>query len=476
MSGIRGKAKLAIVGATFALAAHVHAQQAIETYHVQGNVHVLVGAGANVAVQVGEDGVLVVDTGAAATREALLAAIRQLSDGPIRWIVNTSADLDHTGGNETVSQAGMTVNGNPAAIISHENVLARMTAANRPVTEMPLNTFFEAGRDFFFNGEAVFLYHVPGAHSDGDIVVYFRGSDVLVAGDMFVTTHYPVIDLEAGGGVDGFMQGLNTMLDIAVPAYLQEGGTYVIPGHGRVGDEADLLTYRDMIFIVRARIADLIKQGKTLEQVKAAKPALDYDLRYGTTSANGRRRSSSKPSTTISKQGAASDASCRPSSPRSSLLVGAGQTAVAQRAGTAAQTPRSSAPVDLTGYWVAVVNEDWRHRMATPRKGDFESLPLNAEGRRVANEWDLAADNAAGLQCKAFGVGGLMRQPGRLHITWADDDTLQDRVRCRHANALARVRHRAAAERRADVAGLLARRMATAARRQPKPRARPNRQ
>jgi hypothetical protein len=106
-------------------------------------------------------------------------------------------------------------------------------------------------------------------------------------------------------------------------------------------------------------------------------------------------------------------------------LGAAGMAAAQPRAGTTAQTPRSSAPVDLTGYWVAVVNEDWRHRMATPRKGDFESLPLNAEGRRVANEWDLAADNAAGLQCKAFGIGGLMRQPGRLHITWADDDTLK---------------------------------------------------
>lgn len=99
--------------------------------------------------------------------------------------------------------------------------------------------------------------------------------------------------------------------------------------------------------------------------------------------------------------------------------------AAAQRGGAAAQSPRSAAPVDLTGYWVAVVTEDWRHRMATPRKGDYESLPLNAEGRRVAGEWDLAADNAAGLQCKAFGVGGVMRQPGRLHITWADDDTLR---------------------------------------------------
>ena len=257
------------------------AQGSIGTYHVQGNVHMLVGAGANVAVQIGDEGVLVVDTGASASREALLAAVKSLSDRPIRWIINTSADLDHTGGNETISQAGLTVNGNPAAIISHENVLARMTAANRPVTEMPLNTFFEAGRDFYFNGEAVFLYHAPNAHSDGDIIVYFRGSDVLVAGDVFVTTQYPVIDLDAGGGIDGYIAGLNKMLDVAVPAYLQEGGTYVIPGHGRVGDEADILTFRDMLVIVRARIADLIAQGKTLAQVQEARPALDYDLRYG---------------------------------------------------------------------------------------------------------------------------------------------------------------------------------------------------
>jgi glyoxylase-like metal-dependent hydrolase (beta-lactamase superfamily II) len=280
----RGQRIVGVVLAGAALAAAsaaVSAQPSIETYHVQGNVHLLLGAGANVAVQVGEDGVLVVDTGGTASREALLAAIREISDGPIRWIVNTSADRAHTGGNETISQAGMTVNGNPAAIISHENVLARMTAENRPVTEMPLNTFFEAGRDFYFNGEAIFLHHVPAAHTDGDIFVYFRGSDVLVAGDLFLTTQYPVIDLAAGGGVDGFVAGLNAMLDIAVPAYLQEGGTYVIPGHGRVGDEADIVSFRDMLFIVRARVADLIAEGKSLEQAIEARPALDYDPRYG---------------------------------------------------------------------------------------------------------------------------------------------------------------------------------------------------
>jgi cyclase len=282
MSARLGVVKLGIAGAALAAATAVLAQQSIETYQVQGNVHVLVGAGSNVVVQVGEDGVLVVDTGSRATREAVTAAIKELSDRPIRWIVNTSAELEHTSGNETVSQAGLTVNGNPAAIIAHENVLARMTAANRPITEMPLNTFFEAGRDFYFNGEAVFLHHVPSAHSDGDLIVYFRGSDVLVAGDTFLTTQqYPVIDLEAGGGIDGIIQALNLMLDIAVPAYLQEGGTYVVPGHGRIGDEADILTFRDMLVIVRARIADLIAQGKTLAQVQEARPALDYDSRYG---------------------------------------------------------------------------------------------------------------------------------------------------------------------------------------------------
>jgi glyoxylase-like metal-dependent hydrolase (beta-lactamase superfamily II) len=174
----------------------------------------------------------------------------------------------------------MTVNGNPAAIIAHENVLARMSTEDRSVTELPLNTFFESKRDFSFNGEAVFIHHVPRAYSDGDVVVYFRGSDVLVAGEIFIMPHYPIIQLDAGGGIDGFLAGLNLMLDIAVPKSLQEGGTYVIPGRGRLGDEADILEFRDMLFIVRARIASLVAQGMTLAQVMATKPALDYDPRY----------------------------------------------------------------------------------------------------------------------------------------------------------------------------------------------------
>lgn len=272
--------------ATLACGALALAAQAqppsIETMHVQGNVYMLVGAGANVAVQIGDDGVLVVDSGVAAARERVLAAIRQLApDKPIRWVINTHADADHTGGNETISQAGITVNGNPAAIIAHERVLTRMSEAGRSVTELPLTTFFESERDFFFNGEAIFLRHIPNAHTDGDIIVYFRGSDVVVAGDLFVTTEYPVIDLESGGGIDGFLAGLNAILDITVPKYLQEGGTYVIPGHGRLGDEADVLEYRDTVLIIRDRIRHMVEQGMTLQQVQAAEPALDYDSRYG---------------------------------------------------------------------------------------------------------------------------------------------------------------------------------------------------
>jgi glyoxylase-like metal-dependent hydrolase (beta-lactamase superfamily II) len=252
----------------------------IETFHVQGNVYMLVGSGANVAVQTGDDGVLVVDTGARETAADVVAAIRRLSEKPIRWIVNTHAHADHTGGNETISQAGITVNGNPAAIVSHERTLARMSDAGRSVTELPLTTFFEEGRDFYFNGEAIFLHHVPRAHTDGDVLVYFRGSDVLVAGDVFATTTFPVIDRASDGGIEGFLGGLNAILDITVPKYLQEGGTYVVPGHGRVADEADVVAYRDMTLFVRDRVRALRREGMTIAQVIAARPALDYEPRY----------------------------------------------------------------------------------------------------------------------------------------------------------------------------------------------------
>ena len=253
----------------------------IETIHVQGNVHMIVGAGANIAVQVGDDGVVVVDTGNGQLTDKVLAAIRSLSNKEIRWVINTEFDRDHAGGNEALSRAGRTVNGNPAAVVAHENAAARMAQAGVPDNGRPFNTYFEGMRDFPFNGEPVILYHDAAAHTDGGSMVMFRRSDVIVAGDAFLTTTYPVIDARNGGSVAGVIRSLDRILELAVPSkYLQEGGTYIVPGHGRIADEADVVEYRDMVVIVSERIANLVKQGLTLAQVKAAQPTLDYDARY----------------------------------------------------------------------------------------------------------------------------------------------------------------------------------------------------
>jgi cyclase len=255
----------------------------LASIHVQGSVYMLVGAGGNIAVQIGDDGVLVVDTGLAQNADRVIAAIKKLSPKPIRWVLNTHFHPDHTGGNEAVAKAGSKTNGGPAEILAHENVLTRMSApANKiPTAAWPTDTYFPEEKDIYFNGEAVMLFHDVAAHTDGDSIVHLRKSDVLVAGDVFVTTSYPFIDQANGGSIQGELNALNRILDIAVPAHEQEGGTYVIPGHGRICDEADVLEYRDMVTIVRDRVQDMIKRGLTLDQVKAARPTLDYDLHYG---------------------------------------------------------------------------------------------------------------------------------------------------------------------------------------------------
>jgi cyclase len=253
---------------------------------VQGNVYMLVGTGANIAVQIGDEGVLVVDTGIASMSDKILAAIMKLSDKPIRHIINTNFDPDHTGGNEAISKAGSTTQGGPADILAHENVLNRMSAPSgraspTPAAAWPTDTYFPEEKDIFFNEEAVMMYHDAAAHTDGDTIVFFRRSDVVVAGDIFVTTGYPVIESQHGGSVQGVINGLNRILDITVPKHEQEGGTYVIPGHGHVCDESEVLEYRDMVTIVKERIEDMARRGMTVDQVKAAKPTLDYDLHYG---------------------------------------------------------------------------------------------------------------------------------------------------------------------------------------------------
>ena len=261
---------------------HLNAGE-VKAVHVQGNVHMIVGAGANIAVQAGEDGVLVVDTGNAGSSDKVLAAIKQIAPGKeIRWVVNTGMSPDHTGGNESVSKAGRTVNGNIAAIVSHENTAARMVKAGVADSARPFNTYFEPSRDFPFNGEPIMLFHDDATADDTGTIVMFRRSDVIATGDLFRTEGYPVIDLANGGSIDGTIAGLNRLLDLTVPSkMLEEGGTYVIPGHGRISDEHDVAMYRDMLVIIRDRIKNMVQKKMTLEQVKAAHPTLDYDGRYG---------------------------------------------------------------------------------------------------------------------------------------------------------------------------------------------------
>jgi len=250
---------------------------------VQGSVYMLIGAGGNTTLQVGKDGVLLVDTQYAPMAPKIMAAVRTLSQMPIKYIINTHMHGDHTGGNGALVKLG--AGGGMPRIIANDHALNRMTAAgsNIPDSDWPNDEYFGNSKDFFFNNEAVVVYHMPNAHTDGDSVVFFRRSDVIAAGDIFTPEHYPIIDLARGGSVQGIIDALNRIIDITVPARYQEGGTYVIPGHGRLCEEADVVEYRDMVTIIRDRIADLIKKGRTLEQVRAARPTLDYDTQYGAT-------------------------------------------------------------------------------------------------------------------------------------------------------------------------------------------------
>jgi glyoxylase-like metal-dependent hydrolase (beta-lactamase superfamily II) len=244
-----------------------------------------------------------VDTGSAQMTDHVLAAVKQIAkpitSRPLRYIVNTHSHPDHTGGNEKARAMGRTITGGNvagnisdategAAIYAHANVLKAMSAptgtqAPTPTGAWPTDTYFSGTKELFFNGEALQLFHPKSAHTDGDSIVFFRRSDVVMTGDIFSTTTYPIIDLQNGGSLNGVVDALNLILDITIPAEKQEGGTMVIPGHGRLCDEADVVEYRDMVTIIRDRIQDMIKKGMTLEQVKAAKPTRDYDPLYGAT-------------------------------------------------------------------------------------------------------------------------------------------------------------------------------------------------
>jgi cyclase len=291
------RAFFALVMAILAIASGTRAQQdqtaakpEIHVLHVQGGVYMLVGGGANITVQVGDNDVLLVDTGVPQMSAQVLAAVRTLSPKPIQYIINTSGDADHTGGNQNISQAGHFNSGligeiPGASIVAHLSVLDRMTVPNGKDTAMPQELWptdtYDTDRWALFNDEAVIIEHPHAAHTDGDSIVFFRRSDVISAGDIFTPESYPMIDLQRGGSINGEIDALNRLIEIMVPKANEEGGTYVIPGHGRLCDRAVVSTYRDMVTIVRDRIEDLVKKGKTLAQVKTAKPTLDYDGDYG---------------------------------------------------------------------------------------------------------------------------------------------------------------------------------------------------
>ena len=246
-------------------------------------------------VHVGEDGVILVDSGAAAMADALLKEVKAITTQPIRMIINTSADADHVGGNDKVGAAGVAINPDSfsdeehATVLAHENVLVRMSTPKGndplfPVATWPNETFTSKFRSMYLNDDAIQVMREIGAHSDGDSMVFFRRADVIATGDILDLRHFPVIDPARGGSIQGELASLNRLLDVTLPAMplvLKPGRTLLVPGHGRISDYGELVEYRDMVTVIKDVIEDMIGKGMTLEQVKAANPTQGYRRRYG---------------------------------------------------------------------------------------------------------------------------------------------------------------------------------------------------
>jgi glyoxylase-like metal-dependent hydrolase (beta-lactamase superfamily II) len=298
--------RFAALLAAVALTTTLAAQQTFETLPVRGQVSLISARNLNVVVQSGAQGLVVVDTMATGMTEPLLGAIRTLGGTrPIRYVINTHAHPEFIGGNLGVAAAGaQLVAGNfagqvgqravegvvpQAFVIAHENVLRAMSAPTGgqpsvPFAAWPTDTFFQNEKTMYFNGEGIQLVHIPAASTDGDVLVFFRSSDVIAAGDIYSTLTYPRIDLQRGGSIAGVIEGLNRLIDLAISEQFTEGGTRIVPGRGRISDEFDVVEYRDMVTIVRDRVAAMIAKGFTLDQVKAARPTIDWEPRYGSTS------------------------------------------------------------------------------------------------------------------------------------------------------------------------------------------------
>ena len=294
------------------------ADNPLEVLHVLGNVYMIAGGPSNVTVQIGSEGVLLVDTATEEVSGHVLQAVRAISDGPISYIINTTVDSNHFGGNGKIGTAGQNPtlagrgltgrvvtqanqDGTPrddtpgggaqaalrpqgAIIFAHENMLSRISAPTgvtppEPFALWPTNTFFTRQKTLSFNDEPIEMLHQP-ARTDADLMVFFRKSDVVAAGDVINTLQYPVFDAARGGGIQGIIDALNAVIALTVPRFNQMGGTRVVPGHGRILNEADVVEYRDMMTIIRDRIRDAIDEGKTLAQIKSMRPTLDYDPLY----------------------------------------------------------------------------------------------------------------------------------------------------------------------------------------------------
>jgi cyclase len=284
----------------------------LELLPVFGNVYLVARGPSNVAVQVGDEGVLLVDAATAAVGDRVLEAVRTLSDGPLSYIINTTSDREHYGGNARLGRAGQNPTvaprglagpgsvpddnqggggNNPvqlrptgAIVIAHENLLNRMNVepTAEPFEMWPSNSFFTARKTMWFNDEPIEILHAPAAHTDGDVLVFFRRSDVVVAGDVIDSLRYPRMDVSRGGSMRGILDALNRIIDITVPRFNQQGGTRVVPGHGRILNEADVVEYRDMMTIVYDRVKVGVAAGHTLEQILARNPTLEYDGLYST--------------------------------------------------------------------------------------------------------------------------------------------------------------------------------------------------
>jgi cyclase len=272
----------------------------VEVLPVQGRVHVIIGAGSNITVQSGDDGVLMVDTGLSAMTPKVLAALKTITTRPLRYIVNTTEFDEYVGGNSAIADTGEIIpfrapdyTAGPqgalditrASVISYYTLLHRVAgpagkAPRIPEDGWPDNTYSIPQKRLYFNDEPVIITHIP-SNTDSNSVVLFRKSDVVSAGGLLDLTTYPVIDVSAGGSIQAIVDGLNRLIDITVPASHAGGGTLVVPGHGRIADHAEVVYYRDMTTIIRDRVEDMVKKGMTLAQVKAARPSRDYDARYG---------------------------------------------------------------------------------------------------------------------------------------------------------------------------------------------------